>query len=477
MQAAWSLAILVVALGCSVKKPVFECADFEDCGPGGACEPNTGACSYPDDSCTVSGRRFSELSVPEYAGKCVELSSPAGKAELCASDAACSGFRKCIGGRCASVSSLTAFENLTCAQCARTDINNDPPLCWGKSEYFERLDFDLFNFNLCTGTCFDCASCSPCAQHCLGSLGADRISVGLDYVCYSAPELFCGGANDHGQLGGDPTGMRLPPIVRRNEGLLYDLIAAGARHTCGRVPTFGVVQCFGDNREKQVTDEDVASSPPAMLMLFGGANDRGIRYLGLNEHATCGATASEVACRGNPRWPAGRIEGLPASGMITSLAVGPEHACVVKNGRLFCWGGNESGQAAPGREALDVGPTEVVPDKRFTQVVAGRAHTCAITTLGAVMCWGDSSLEQLGPGVTGRGPVTVRSVPTALGPFAAGADVTCALHADDRVRCWGQVVTTQRRKNDPDIVLDDFEACEQLREMPQSARTETGTNL
>lgn len=472
----WSIVVVLAVTSCSVKKPAFECAEFGDCGPGGACEPNTSSCSFPDDSCTASGRRFSELSMPEYAGRCVALNAPAGKAELCVADAACSGGRKCIGGRCASVSALHSYNQLTCAQCAQTDLPNDPPWCWGSSRFFATLPFAPFILDLCTGMCTECETCTTCPQRCLGSLGADRFAVGLDYVCYTAPELFCGGSNDSGQLGGGANGDPGAGVIRRNEDKFFDLIAAGPKHTCGRIPQFGAVECFGDNTNKQITDDNVPWSPPVAFTPFGGTSQVLIRFLGLNARATCAASATDVACRGTPRWGAGTIEQLPTTGMISSLAVGPEHACVVKDGRLLCWGGNDDGQAAPQLPDLDVAPTEVLPDVRFTQVVAGRAHTCAITTLGAVMCWGDSSLGQLGPGAEGHGPVVVRTAPTAIGPFVAGADVTCALHADDRVRCWGQISAARIPGTQDDIVLDDFEVCEDYRN-DATARTVTGTNL
>lgn len=74
-------------------------------------------------------------------------------------------------------------------------------------------------------------------------------------------------------------------------------------------------------------------------------------------------------------------------------------------------------------------------------VTAGDAHTCALDTAGAVYCWGGNGNGQLG-----KSPVEVTrsSLPLRVDlggivkSLAAGAAHTCAVLADDVVKCWGK---------------------------------------
>ena len=80
-------------------------------------------------------------------------------------------------------------------------------------------------------------------------------------------------------------------------------------------------------------------------------------------------------------------------------------------------------------------------------VAAGHNYSCAVLTSGAVKCWGENSVGQLGLGNTatyGNTPSSIGSgLPTVdIGQtvkyIAAGEhNTTCAIRADDRTVCWG----------------------------------------
>lgn len=79
------------------------------------------------------------------------------------------------------------------------------------------------------------------------------------------------------------------------------------------------------------------------------------------------------------------------------------------------------------------------------QVVAGRAHTCVLSSFGTVRCWGLGSLGQLGYGSTAN--VGAEDTPSEWGDVDVGGKVTelsasplrtCALLDSGDVRCWGQ---------------------------------------
>jgi alpha-tubulin suppressor-like RCC1 family protein len=136
---------------------------------------------------------------------------------------------------------------------------------------------------------------------------------------------------------------------------------------------------------------------------------------------------------------------------VVELDVGGRHACVVTAaGGAKCWGDNTNGILGDGTStgrawASDVtglasGVATVAVSKAWDGLDPGVAHSCALMTSGAVHCWGDNSLGQLGIG-TATGFSTTPAAPVLLGGTAiaisAGWAHTCALMSDGGVRCWG----------------------------------------
>ena len=74
-----------------------------------------------------------------------------------------------------------------------------------------------------------------------------------------------------------------------------------------------------------------------------------------------------------------------------------------------------------------------------TAVTAGFYHTCAVLADNSVKCWGYNLSGQLGDGTTSdnTNPVSVSGISTATA-VTAGRFHTCALLADNSVKCWGR---------------------------------------
>ncbi len=139
----------------------------------------------------------------------------------------------------------------------------------------------------------------------------------------------------------------------------------------------------------------------------------------------------------------------------TQIAAGDSHTCALTtSGGVKCWGYGPEGTlgngATPVRQAT---PVDVVATggtgtlSGITQIAAGSAHNCALTTQGGVKCWGFGATGQLGNGATSNQSTPVDVVATGQGPggtalsgitqIAAGVGLTCALTTQGGVKCWG----------------------------------------
>ncbi|HUK95678.1 MAG TPA: PASTA domain-containing protein [Gaiellaceae bacterium] len=130
-----------------------------------------------------------------------------------------------------------------------------------------------------------------------------------------------------------------------------------------------------------------------------------------------------------------------AAGKATAIAAGGGHTCAVTTaGAVKCWGYNSHGQVGDGTKTDRHAPVAVSGlGSGVAGVAAGGLHTCAITRTGGVACWGANHSGQLGDGTTDDrlAPVVVSDVGSGVTEIAAGASHTCALTGAGGVDCWG----------------------------------------
>jgi len=162
---------------------------------------------------------------------------------------------------------------------------------------------------------------------------------------------------------------------------------------------------------------------------------------------TCAIAGTRLRCWGsNDQGQLGRaagasssltpvdVDGLPTGVAVSLVAAGSNHTCaVMADGRLFCWGDNQSGQVGPGGATVPV-PQEV-PLPGVTSLALGTRHTCAVAG-GALSCWGANDRGQLGGATAGPSPSAVTGLGTGVTQVAAGVEHTCALQSGSLL-CWG----------------------------------------
>lgn len=137
----------------------------------------------------------------------------------------------------------------------------------------------------------------------------------------------------------------------------------------------------------------------------------------------------------------------PAAG--GTIAAGTSHGCAVSSGSLFCWGYNGSMQlgelTGPPASNGHFLPTQMGSATNWASVSAGPNHTCAVTTTGALYCWGGNSYGQLGNPFASTFSGSNTAVTVAAGQtwkkVAAIDQHTCAIRNDQSLWCWGSNVS------------------------------------
>jgi alpha-tubulin suppressor-like RCC1 family protein len=128
---------------------------------------------------------------------------------------------------------------------------------------------------------------------------------------------------------------------------------------------------------------------------------------------------------------------------VVDLSLGRAHTCaVLSNGGALCWGDNSAGQlgdGAGGPDASQLIPTPVAGSYSFSTIAANGDETCAATP-GGEACWGTNNRGQLGDGQRGgytTQPESVRGLSSTPVAVVEGLAHSCALDSEGALLCWG----------------------------------------
>lgn len=268
-------------------------------------------------------------------------------------------------------------------------------------------------------------------------------------------DVHCWGWNWLGMLGDGTLETQPRPI--RVAGLRdVRMVSSGALHSCaltgsGEVFCWGSALAAGSPGDPCVPDSSptpdwrasrTCVATPARVPLPEAAVR--VRVGGT---LSCAATRShDVYCWGTTDWRRHWSEPVLVQGgdPVQDLAVGDVHACVLRKGVAWCWGGNRQLQLGlPTAGDVSDEALEAAPGLRFVALSAGGRHTCGLTGDGRVFCWGLSPAHVGDAHGWWRGRTPPREVSfpgsgNVVARLASGPFHDCAITTKGEILCWGR---------------------------------------
>jgi alpha-tubulin suppressor-like RCC1 family protein len=207
------------------------------------------------------------------------------------------------------------------------------------------------------------------------------------------------------------------------------MLSSNGNHTCA-LTTAGSVICWGRNDNGQVNNGASGFNDVLTATAISGLTDRAT-WVAAGMSSTCAVTKLGAAqCWGifSGTGVVAPVKGLEKG--VTVVASGFSHHCaLMSTGAVLCWGYNDHGELGNGTSTATLKPTVATGLEQGVKAIsASRYQTCALTSAGAVLCWG-LNLNKV--------PTAIRGLPAHLIAIAAGTANTCAVTAEGAVWCWG----------------------------------------
>jgi alpha-tubulin suppressor-like RCC1 family protein len=216
-------------------------------------------------------------------------------------------------------------------------------------------------------------------------------------------------------------------------------------HPCAVLVTFcALASCSSSTAGNAAGNTDGASSDAASSGGPGGSSSSGGSSGASSSGASSGPSSSGGLEPGGDSGPgtgapdatadaSNQLDGgpTPPPGQTTAIAVsvGSAACAITAGGGVECWGDNSSDELGNGGAPNgSLSPVQVTGlTSGVTAISSGEsASVCALTTNGAVQCWGHDE---------GATPTTV--VPSGAVAVSVGVLSACALMSGGTVECWG----------------------------------------
>jgi alpha-tubulin suppressor-like RCC1 family protein len=232
-----------------------------------------------------------------------------------------------------------------------------------------------------------------------------------DFTCalLEAGTVKCWGNDDYGNLGDGKTNLATTPVDVVGVASAT-AISVGSASACALLADRHV-RCWGAGQSGQLGNNARSDSKTAVEV----SGLSGVASLASGGDQSCATTvggavscaltaAGRVKCWGNNKdgqlganldvqssiAPVD-VVGLDAG--VTDVAVGDAEGAAVVDGKIRRWGTQPIPSKSTLRPTPEEGPALPAP---AAQLAVGQAHMCALSTTGAVYCWGNNEGGQVG---------------------------------------------------------------------------------
>jgi alpha-tubulin suppressor-like RCC1 family protein len=216
------------------------------------------------------------------------------------------------------------------------------------------------------------------------------------------------------------------------------LICAGA--ACADAPHRAVGAAAPSSSASAVTSAEEPPAPARLAQIAAAAK------------STCVIRGGKVLCFGNPvgagAFPVDeaashRLRTVEGTDGAAAITLGLDHGCALeRGGAVACWGVVDDGRMGTTVDHVYrprvVTAAESVAGLTATQVSAGAGFSCAVRTDGTVACWGMNADGELGDD-SGTGTLVPRALPGVHDAIevSAGRTGACVRRRSGEVWCWG----------------------------------------
>lgn len=250
-------------------------------------------------------------------------------------------------------------------------------------------------------------------------------------VVRSTGTIQCWGAGDNGQVGDGGILHRNSPSSVFGVASGATSVSTGPASACAVIS--GGVKCWGKNDygELGISDWRLDAPGAAVIASGSGATDVSVSITGSN---VCAVVSGEVRCWGRGSSIPATVSGISGAIKVATTEV---HACALTSaGAVICWGTNTSAQIGTGATSASEAPFEVITTGA-TDISVGTNFSCAVVSAN-LQCWGVSAYGETGYSGYKLSPFQITSLDGTVSKVRSGTEHTCIVTTSGTVKCFGR---------------------------------------